>query len=153
MGKSVQLVVFALGEQRHAIALAQVERVVFAAQVTPVPGAPAIVLGVIDLQGEVIAVLDVRQRSSSIAQPIHVNDQFLIVQTRLRKVALVVNETLDVVERDASAVSSVGLAPSDPGRQEGVVRLEDGLALIEDVEEFLSAHESRMLDEAMAVAP
>lgn len=150
MGDSVQLLVFVLRGQRHAVLLAQVERVVSAAQVTPVPHAPAIVLGVIDLHGRIVPVLDVQRRANCATPELQLSDQFLIIRSRLRTVALLVAETHGVVERDAAAVSRLGPPLSCPDRSDGVVRLDDGLAVIDDVETFLSAHESRLLDEAMA---
>jgi purine-binding chemotaxis protein CheW len=62
MNKATQLVVFALDEQRYALRLTAVERIVRAVEVTPLPKAPQIVLGVIDAQGRIIPVVDVRQR-------------------------------------------------------------------------------------------
>jgi purine-binding chemotaxis protein CheW len=150
IGDSVQLLVFLLRGLRHAVPLAQVERVVSAAQVTPVPRAPAIVLGVIDLHGRIVPVLDVHRDTDAAIAEIKLSDQFLIIQTRLRTVALLVGETHGVVERDASAIARLATALSCPGRGDGMLRLDDGLAVIHDVETFLSAHEARLLDEAMA---
>jgi len=49
--------VFALDGQRYALALHQVQRVIRVVAITPLPQAPAIVLGVIDLGGVVIPSL------------------------------------------------------------------------------------------------
>jgi purine-binding chemotaxis protein CheW len=56
------LVVFALDDQRYALALTCVQRSIRVVAVTPLPGAPAIVMGVIDLGGVVIPVIDIRGR-------------------------------------------------------------------------------------------
>jgi purine-binding chemotaxis protein CheW len=123
---------------------------VSAVQVTPVPRAPATVLGVIDMQGRIIPVLDVHRDAGGEIAKMQLSDHLLIIHTRLRTVALLVGETHGVVERDVTAISRLGAALSCPDRSDGVVRLDDGLAVIHDVETFLSAHESRLLDEAMA---
>jgi len=149
MDDTVRLVVFVLDGQRHAIPLAQVEQVTLAARVTPVPGAPGIVLGLLDLRGQAIPVLDVRRRSAADSPALRLSDQFLVVRTRLRILALRVDDTLGVAERDARAVSSLRLAAS-PQARTAVLQLDDGLVLIDDVEGFLSGHEARLLDEALA---
>jgi purine-binding chemotaxis protein CheW len=59
---TTQLVVFRLDERRYALPLAAVERVVRSVTVTPLPGAPAIVLGGINVHGRVLPVLNVRRR-------------------------------------------------------------------------------------------
>ncbi|MCX5971623.1 MAG: chemotaxis protein CheW [Coprothermobacterota bacterium] len=54
------LLVFSIGDRRCALSLAEVERVVRAAAVTPLPHLPETVLGMIDIQGEVLPIIDLR---------------------------------------------------------------------------------------------
>ena len=51
MNKSNQLVVFYLDDQQYALYLSVVERLVSAVEITHLPKAPDIVLGVINIQG------------------------------------------------------------------------------------------------------
>lgn len=149
MSKSVQLVVFCLDEQRYALSLAAVERIVRAAEVTLLPNAPPIVLGVLDVDGHVLPVLDVRRRFGLRQREISPADQFLIARTAPRTVVLVVDEAQGVIERSQAEI--IGSREIVPGLEqfEGVVRLDDGLVLIHDLEKFLSLDEARALDEAM----
>ena len=62
MEKSNQLVVFALDDQRYALHLSAVDRVVPMVRVTPLPKAPDIVIGVVNVQGRVIPVINMRRR-------------------------------------------------------------------------------------------
>ena len=149
MSELVRLVVFLLDGQRYALPLSSVTRIVCAAEVTPIPNAPAIVFGVVNLQGSVIPVLDVRQRFQLPRREIGVADQFLIAQTRWRSVALVVDKAQGLVEREASDVVNSNLITPGLGALQGVVKLDDGLVLIHDLEQFLSLDEARTLDEAM----
>lgn len=146
---NIRLVVFRLDAQRYALPLAAVERIVRAVEVTPLPNAPSIVLGVIDVEGHVLPVLNIRQRFLLPERNPGPDDQFLIAQTGRRMVALVVDETEGVIERPESAV--VDAAQIVPGLEQfqGVFRLDDGLVLIYDLEKFLSLDEARVLDQAM----
>lgn len=146
---NIRLVVFRLDAQRYALPLAAVERIVRAVEVTPLPNAPSIVLGVIDVEGHVLPVLNIRQRFLLPERNPGPDDQFLITQTGRRMVALVVDETEGVIERPESAV--VDAAQIVPGLEQfqGVFRLDDGLVLIYDLEKFLSLDEARVLDQAM----
>ena len=145
----MQLVVFRLGEQRYALPLAAVERIVRAVEVTPLPGAPAIVFGAIDVEGRVLPVLNLWRRLRLPEREIRPADQFLIAQTARRTVVLVVDEAGGVIERPQSTV--ISSAQIVPGLEQfqGVVQLDDGLALIHDLEKFLSLDEACTLDEAM----
>ena len=149
MSASVQLVVFRLDGQRYALALAAVERIVRAAEVTLLPNAPPIVLGALDVEGRVLPVLDVRRRFGLRQREITPADQFLIARTAPRAVVIVVDEAQGVIERPQAEI--IGSSEIVPGLEqvEGVVRLDDGLVLIHDLEKFLSLDEARALDEAM----
>jgi purine-binding chemotaxis protein CheW len=145
----VQAVVFRLDEQRYALHLAAVRRVIRAVHVTALPGAPDIVLGAVDVQGEVLPVLDLRARFGLPAREIRPSDQFLIASTARRVVALVIDEVHEVIERDAAAVTEAGRIGPDPGHVSGLLQLDDELVLIHDLERFLSLDEECTLDLAM----
>jgi len=142
-------VVFRLDEQRYALPLAAVERVVRAVAVTPVPKAPAIVLGVIDLQGRIIPVLHLRRKFQRPERPIQLDDQFVIVRTWQRTVALAVDQSEGVIERRDGAIVKPGEIVPGLTHLTGVLQLDDGLVLIHDVERFLSLDESQALDDAL----
>lgn len=149
MSEIARLVVFRLDERRYALPLTVVERVVRAVDVTPLPKAPAIVLGAINVQGRVLPVLSVRRRFLMPDREIGPGDWFLLAHTARHTVVLVVDELEGVVERPQTEI-----APSTqiaPGLEQfpGVLRLDDGLVLIHDLERFLSLDEARALDEAM----
>lgn len=149
MSELTYLVVFVLGQQRFAVSVAHVLRVVAVAQWTPVAGAPDVVLGILDFHGEVIPVLDPGQRLAGSSQTVSLADQLVIVRTHRRTMALLVNETLGVIERDASAVCPLAPMELDSGRFEGATTLDEGLVLIHDIEKFLSPHEARALEQAL----
>ena len=149
MNMSNQLVVFALDEQRYALHLSAVERIVRVAEVTPLPKAPEIVLGVINVQGQIIPVADIRRRFRLPEREIDLSDQLIIAKTSKRTVALVVDEVTGVIERLQQDV-----IPTEnvlPGLEyvEGMAKLEEGMVLIHDIDKFLSLEEDRKLAAAL----
>lgn len=153
VGELTQAVVFRLDDRRYALPLGCVERVVRAAEVTALPGAPAIVLGALCVEGRVLPVLDLRRRFGLPTREIGPADHFLICRTGARSVLLVIDEADGVIDPPPADV--VAAADVLPGLDhvKGVAKLEDGLVLIQDPEKFLSLDEARSLDEAMAGAP
>jgi purine-binding chemotaxis protein CheW len=145
----MQLLVFRLDGRRYALPLAVVDRVVRAVEVTPVPSAPAIVLGAINVHGRVLPVLNVRRRFLMPDREIGPADWFLLAHTERQALVLAVDESEGVVERAASDI--VGSAQIASGLElfPGVIRFDDGLVLIHDLERFLSLDETRALDDAM----
>jgi purine-binding chemotaxis protein CheW len=144
-----QLVVFRLDNQRFAMPLAAVERIVRAAEVTALPKAPAIVLGVVDVAGCVYAVLNARQRFGLPDKEIRPADQFLIVRTARRKVVLVIDEVEGMVERLPAEIVAPAMIMPGLEQIQGVIKLGDGLALIYDLERFLSLEETDALEAAL----
>ena len=144
-----RLVVFTLDDCRYGLHLAAVERVVRIVDITPLPKAPAIVSGVVNVQGRVIPVVDVRSRFRLPEREPTLSDQLVIARTSRRPVALVadrVTDVVDVPDQDVAAAETIL-----PGMQyvEGVLKLADGMILIHDLGSFLSLEEAVSLDNAM----
>ncbi len=144
------LVTFTLDEQRYALYLYAVERVVRAVEITNLPKAPAIVAGIINVQGRIIPVVNIRKRFGLPQREMTLGDQLIIARTKSRPIAMIVDTVIGVIEYNEEM-----LIPADeivPGTKyiDGVVKLRDGMALIHDLEKFLSLKERRSLEQAMA---
>lgn len=149
---SLQYIVFSLDEQMFAVRLAAIERVIRAVEVTPLPDAPKLVRGVINLLGEIIPVFDTRQRFGLAAREIDLSNQILIARARTRHVALVV-DTVKGVHAGAQEdmIAAEKIRPISE-HITGVVKLADGLMLIHDLDKFLSLEEEKALDAALKIA-
>lgn len=145
-------VVLCFDELRVALPLAYVERVIRAVSLLPLPGAPPIVLGIINLQGRIVPVVDMHQRFGLPNKEITVSDQIVIVQTARRPVAVVADGVSGIVEFAEPAI--VEAESILPGLEyvEGVLKLDDGMILIHNLDRFLSLDEGEALDRAMATA-
>jgi purine-binding chemotaxis protein CheW len=148
-----QFVVFRLDRHRYALPLAVVDRVVHAVEVTPLPKAPDVVLGVINVHGRVFPVLDVRKRFLLPGRQIGPADWFLLARAGRRTVVLAVDESEGVIERSHDDVLDASAIAPNLESFPGVLRMEDGLVLIHDLERFLSLDDARALDDAMGGIP
>jgi purine-binding chemotaxis protein CheW len=147
-----QLVAFTLGEQQYALPLTTVQRVVRMVQVTSLPSAPEVVLGVIDLQGNIIPVMSMRKRFGMVEPETSLSDQLIVANAGARSVALVVNSVIGVVERTAEEVTETEKIVHGAQYVEGITKLEGGLLFIHDLDRFLSRKEDRQLDGLLAQA-
>jgi purine-binding chemotaxis protein CheW len=145
-----QLVAFILGEQQYALPLITVQRVVGMVEVTPLPKAPEIVLGVIDFQGNIVPVMSMRQRFGLPEPETNLGDQLIVAETATRRVALVVNSVTGVLERTAEEVTEAGKIVPGVQYVEGITRLEGGIVFIHNLDHFLSGKEERQLDGLLA---
>jgi purine-binding chemotaxis protein CheW len=145
-----QIVVFALDEPRYALLLSAVERVVRAVEITPLPNAPAIIHGAINVQGKIIPVVNIRERLQLPVREVSCSDQFIIARTQRRNVALVADYVTDIRYIAAHEMENAGHSLPFVEYLHGVVKTEDNLILIYDLDTFLSLEEDRMLDNAIS---
>lgn len=142
------LIVFTLDDRRYALPLPEVDRVVRMVAITPLPEAPGIILGVVNIRGRVIPVINMRRRFHLAEREIALADQLVVAHTVRRPVALVADAVLDVIA--CPAQNLIAAEEVVPGMEyvEGVIKLEDGLILIHDLDKFLSLEEEDFLDRA-----
>jgi purine-binding chemotaxis protein CheW len=142
--------VFLLDEQRYALRLSAVDRVVRMVCITPVSGAPDVLLGIVNLEGRVIPTVDVRQRFNLPKREISPSDRLIFARTERRYVALVADTVTGVIECfDDSLISAERILPG-LRHVEGIIKFEDGLILIHNLDKFLSLEEEASVDLALA---
>src|SRR5438093_13678478 len=98
MSATRQLVVFLIDEWRFALDLPIVERVVRAAEVTPLPDSPEVILGVLKVEGRVVPVFNIRKRLGMPEREMELSDQMIIAHASSGSVALVVDEVTGLIE-------------------------------------------------------
>lgn len=147
--EGMRLVVFRLDVHRYALPLHAIERVVHAVAVTPVSDSPMVVLGVIDFEGRLVPVFNLRRRFGLPEQRLSPADHFVIAASAYGTVALVTDAVEGVIDHWVLQrnVAEPWLDDSDP--IDGIVRCEDGLVLIQNLNRFLSAQEAVELHAAL----
>lgn len=151
-GQQREILLFALDGQRYALWADDVRELLRAVAIVPLPRAPRIVEGVINLRGRIVPVLDFRGRFGLPRKDVEPSDHLIVAAVGSRLVAIRVDRALDLVPirfdrgqlEELRAAGAAGLA--------GVARLPDGLALIHDLAVFLSADENAALEGALGAA-
>jgi purine-binding chemotaxis protein CheW len=143
------IVLFSLEEPRYALYLSAVERVIRSVEITPLPKTPEIVSGIINLEGEIIPVIDIRRLFHLPSREINLEDQFIIARTSKRHVVLAVDSVISVSELSLYRVSDAKDTLPFADYLSGVTIFENNIILINDLETFLSLDEQQVLDEAL----
>jgi purine-binding chemotaxis protein CheW len=149
MNRWIRLVHFNLDDRKYALFLSAVIRIIRVVEITILPKAPEIVAGIINLQGQVIPVFDIRMRFQLPAREVQLSDQMIIATTGKRTVALSVDSVDDVIEIPEEKIIVPEKVLPELGYVEGVMKTEDGMVLIHNLERFLSLPEEKALSEAM----
>jgi purine-binding chemotaxis protein CheW len=149
MKKPDFLIVFTLDDQRYALPLQAADRVVRMVAITPLPNAPDIILGIVDIQGRVIPVINLRRCFGLPERELALTDQLLVAHTTRRPVAVIADTVQDVIACSAQRLIETGSIVPGVEYVEGVVKLEDGLILIPNLEKFLTLEEENALSSVL----
>jgi len=149
MNPTLLHVAFTLDEGHYALDLNAVERIIQTVEVTLLPEAPDIVLGVINIHGKIIPVVNIRRRFHLPEKDIEPTNRLIIAHTLKRTVALVVDVVLGVIETPEDRVVKADTVLPGMDYVQGVVKMEDGMILIHDLNKFLSLEEEQTLDIAI----
>lgn len=142
-----KLLIFTLADLRCALPLAGIEQILRAVEISPLPKAPEIVLGLINVQGRLIPVLNIRRLFRLPDSDLRLGDQIILARAATRPVAILVDGTIGVAEYgEQDIVMSADLFPGIE-YLEGVTKLQDDIIYIYNLDRFLSSE-----DEAGIVA-
>lgn len=137
----VDFVGFRLEGQCYALPLEHVARALRMVAITPVPETPPWVIGVIDLQGRVIPVLDLRSRLRLPAREPHPDDHLLIVRIEERSIAVKTDEVTEVLEVPDREVEPPPEPVSHSRPVAAVLRRSEDLVLVLDAAWLLPSDE------------
>ena len=151
--RAVPIVPFEMDGHRFGLLAADVREVLRAATPSPLPRAPAVVLGVLNVRGMLVPLLDVRSRFRLQPRALRHTDHILIVTAGPRTVALAVETAHAMVEIPASTIDAARTGSTYGEHVEGIVKLEDGTLVIYDLASFLSDAEAAELEVALSDEP
>lgn len=145
-----KLVTFKLGEDYFAADVHAVERVLRYSPPTSVPDMPDYIEGVMDYQGRVLPVVNLRRRFELPPLETRTEMRTLILNVSGEWIGVVVDAVTEVASFDPAAVAAPpklfkGLAGE---YLKGIVRRGDRLVIFLDVEQLLSSTERIALQQA-----
>lgn len=143
----MQALTFTISDLRIGVDIVDVVEAVRAVEISPLPGAPKVIEGLIDFRGTIAPVFDLRLRLLGTHADIVPEHHLIVARAAGRVVALHVDTVTGLVDLDAAAIKP---AASKTPHVAGVAALPDGLLLIHDLATFLSATEQESLDAALA---
>lgn len=138
-----EVLIFEVERQRHAVPAADVQELLPAMTIMPVPGLPAGMEGVINLRGTIVPVLDVRSRFGLPARPMALADHFIVIRNNGRALALHVDHAVHLAPLDSAAVTCVDSAGPGSVRAPRVAKIGDTMVLLHDIAELLDASMTR----------
>lgn len=135
---------FTIGKGTYAIPVELLTEIILSQKIFPVPSTPSHVLGVINLRGNIVPIVDIRPALS--LPPTSVPGQIIIVKHGATTLGIVVDNVYEVV---GVPESSVQTTPPDTEKQQagtnlnrflmGIIQRETGVAALLNIERVFDA--------------
>lgn len=144
----LQWVTFRLENETYGINVMQVQEVLRYTEIAPVPGAPDYVLGIINLRGNVVTVIDTRQRFGLQSADISDNTRIVIIEADKQVIGILVDSVAEVVYLRQSEIETAPNVGNDEAAKfiQGVCNKNDELLILVDLEKMMTAEEWAELD-------
>ncbi|CAH0525220.1 chemotaxis protein CheW [Vibrio hippocampi] len=139
----LQWVTFQLEEETYGINVMQVREVLRYTEIAPVPGAPDYVLGIINLRGNVVTVIDTRARFGLMGGEITDNTRIIVIESERQVIGILVDSVAEVVYLRSSEIDTTPSVGTDESSKfiQGVSNREGKLLILVDLNKLLSEDE------------
>ncbi|MGM0905975.1 MAG: chemotaxis protein CheW [Pseudomonadota bacterium] len=139
----LQWVTFQLDQETYGINVMQVQEVLRYSEIAPVPGAPNYVLGIINLRGNVVTVIDTRLRFGLQPTEVTDNSRIVIIESEQQVIGILVDSVAEVVYLKTSEIDSAPNVGTDESARfiQGVSNRDGELLILVDLDKMLTDEE------------
>lgn len=141
--QTMQCVTFTLDEETYGINVMQVQEVLREIEVAPVPGAPHYVMGIINLRGNVVSVIDARVRFGLPPKESTDLTRIIVIEVQNNIIGILVDSVAEVIDIKRSEIETAPNVGTDETSKyiDGVVSRDDRLYILVDLNKLLSIEE------------
>jgi len=141
--EEIQLVVFSLGREEFAVGVTQVREIMRMEEITRMPKSPHFVEGIINLRGQIIAVVELAKRLNLETGERSGETRIIVVETEDIKVGMIVDSVSEVLRVAADAVEPSPTLATDISAAylQGVLKQDNRLIILLDLTKVLSLEE------------
>lgn len=138
-----QWVTFCLANETYGIRVMQVQEVLKIPDIAPVPGSADFVVGIINLRGNVVTVVDTRHRFGLPPKELDDGSRIVVIETGNQIIGILVDSVAEVVELSRSDIESAPNVGNEESAKyiQGVSSQNGELLILVDLNKFLDAEE------------
>lgn len=139
----LQWVTFQLAEETYGINVMQVQEVLRYSEIAPVPGAPDYVIGIINLRGNVVTVIDTRARFGLSSAEVSDSTRIVIIESDQQVIGILVDSVAEVVYLRSSDIDSAPNVGTEESARfiQGVSNRDNELLILVDLNKLLTDEE------------
>ena len=142
--EGTRLITFILGEEKYGLDILKVRELIsFPEGLTRIPGMPDFIIGMFNLRGLVIPVMDLRKKFKMSSEERHEFSVIIIVEVDNKNIGLTVDSVSDVIfVKDEDMQDTSELAVNvDTKFIKGVAKTRDEMIILLDIDYLLSKEE------------
>ena len=143
--ETLQWVTFQLGGELYGVNVLQVQEVLKYTEITPVPGAPDYVLGIINLRGNVVTVIDSRTRFGLEVKEPDDASRIIFVEVKGHIIGMLVDSVAEVVSMPRSSIETTPNINNDDSDNakfiQGVYSTDKSILILVEVEKLFNDEE------------
>lgn len=141
--ETLQWVTFKLDNETYGINVMQVQEVLRYTEIAPVPGAPEYVVGIINLRGNVVTVIDTRSRFGLMPAEVTENSRIVVIEADKQVIGILVDAVAEVVYLKTSEIDTAPNVGNEESAKfiQGVSNRDDELLILIDLNKLLSDDE------------
>ncbi|ABD81415.1 chemotaxis protein CheW [Saccharophagus degradans] len=145
----LQWVTFKLAGETYGVNVMQVQEVLRYSEIAPVPGAPTYVIGIINLRGNVVTVIDTRQRFGLTDGEVTDNTRIVIIEAEKHVVGIMVDSVAEVVYLRQSEIETAPNVGNEESAKfiQGVCHKNEELLILIELDKLLTDDEWAEIDE------
>jgi purine-binding chemotaxis protein CheW len=136
-----QLVVFDVGHESFGVDIGSVQEIIRMQPITEVPGASQSVVGIINLRGRIIPIVDLRQRFGLGSEATTQSSRIVVVEVQDSTIGMIVGAVSEVLRIPADQVeppcSLASTSHSDYVRS--IAKIDDRLIILLELDRLLGA--------------
>jgi purine-binding chemotaxis protein CheW len=146
-GELRQFISFSVGDEEYGLELLRVKEVIRVREITWLPKAPSFVKGIINLRGDVIPIIDLRDKFGLEAKENTAMTRVIVVEVEGRLMGMVVDSASQVVRIPADQIDPPPPVLGGLSQEfiTGVGKLEDKLIILLNADAILTVDEIKAL--------
>ncbi|HOW42273.1 MAG TPA: chemotaxis protein CheW [Candidatus Omnitrophota bacterium] len=154
--KEYQLVVFAVGNEEFGVDISQVREIVRLMQIVSLPKASAFIEGVVNLRGQVLAVIDLAKKLGLTINKRGDHSRIIIVEVGGHTVGMIVDSVSEVLRLSANCAEDVpNLVNTEVPEHyiKGIGKLKDRLLVLLDLNNIITPEEFKNVERHLKAVP
>ncbi len=144
---TMQIVSFRLGQEEYGIEITKVQEIILLGEITQVPQTPDYIMGLINLRSTVIPIVDLRMRFNLEQEENTDETRIIVVNVSGNTIGIIVDAVSEVlsISNEQIAPPPAAVAGSDQDYLTGLVKLENRLLILFDIDKLLHTQELQNL--------